>query len=126
MSEKGSSPAPVGPHVSKEPAGAGVPFPGREQETKLTFILAAKPSFIGFSFGSPAMKKLRCLRRDVVSWESSLGLRASVGVCNTRTCLCCGNLGSVEAPPMGSTGTFVHNRLRTLHVPLALFLTRVG
>lgn len=59
-------------------------------------------------------------------WESSLGLLASVGICNPRTCLCCGNLGSVEAPPTGSGGTFVHNRLRTLHVPLALFLTPVG
>lgn len=106
MSEKGSSPALVGPCVNKEPAGSGVPFPGREQETKLTFILTANPSFIRFSFCSPAIKNTEMSEEGRVSWESSLGLRASVGVCDTRTCLCCGNLGSVEAPSRGQRWDF--------------------
>lgn len=60
VQSKGSPPAPVGPHMNAVPAGTGVPFPGnnnprREQETKLAFILAAKPSCVGFSFYSLAI-----------------------------------------------------------------------
>lgn len=75
MSEKGSSPALVGPLVNKDTAGTGVPFPGREQETKLTFILTANPSFIRFSFCSPATKKLRCLKRDMCGGNHPLASR---------------------------------------------------
>lgn len=126
MSEKGSSPALVGPCVNKEPAGSGVPFPGREQETKLTFILTANPSFIRFSFCSPAIKKQRCLKRDVCRGNHPLVSGRVWGFVTP------GRVFAVEIwvqwrpPPAGSGGTFVHNRLRTLHVPLAPFLTRVG
>lgn len=126
MSEKGSSPALVGPCVNKEPAGTGVPFHGREQETKLTFILIANPSFIRYSLFSPAIKKLRCSKRDVCCGNHPLVSGRVSGFVTP------GRVFAVEIwvqwrpPPTGSGGTFVYNRLRTLHVPLALFLSHVG
>lgn len=118
--------------MNEVPAGTGVPFPEnnnprREQETKLAFILAAKPSCVGFSFYSLAIKKKKkiSLKRDVCHGNHpSVPGRVS-GFVTPRQIFAVETWFQWRTPPAGSGGTFVY-RLRILHAPLALFLFHVG
>lgn len=98
---KGSRPAPVGPCANEVPAGTGVPFLGnnnpgesKKQSSHLSW-LQTHPS-LDFLFIHLPLKNEKP-KEGCVPGESSLGPRANVGVCNTKTNLCCGNLVSVEA-----------------------------